>query len=63
MKQALKDALFFLDYPKDCIGALQTLQSFKGTDQEKLAKVREVKEEIKGALKEWIAAIKDEKIF
>ena len=32
---------------------------FQGTDKEKLAKVREVKEEIKGALKEWIATIKD----
>jgi arsenate reductase len=32
---------------------------FQGTDQEKLAKVREVKEEIRGALKEWIATIKD----
>ncbi len=28
---------------------------FQGTDQEKLAKVREVKEEIKGAVKEWIS--------
>jgi arsenate reductase len=32
---------------------------FQGTDKEKLAKVREVKEEIKGALKEWITTIKD----
>jgi arsenate reductase len=32
---------------------------FQGTDREKLAKVRGVKEEIKGALKEWIATIKD----
>lgn len=33
---------------------------FQGSDQERLAKVREVKEEIKGAIKEWIAAIKHE---
>ena len=31
---------------------------FQGTDKEKLAKVREVKEEIKRALKEWIATVK-----
>ena len=32
---------------------------FQGTDKEKLAKVREVKEEIKGVLKKWIATVKD----
>lgn len=32
---------------------------FQGTDKEKLAKVREVKEEIKEALKVWIAAVRD----
>ena len=32
---------------------------FQGTDKEKLAKVREVKEEIKRTLKEWIATVKD----
>jgi arsenate reductase len=32
---------------------------FQGTDKEKLAKVRDVKEEIKKTLKEWIATIKD----
>ena len=32
---------------------------FQGTDKEKLAKVREVKEEIKGALKKWISTVKD----
>jgi arsenate reductase len=32
---------------------------FQGTDNEKLSQVREVKKEIRGALKEWIATIKD----
>jgi len=32
---------------------------FQGTDQEKLAKVREVKEEIKEVIKEWIAIVRD----
>jgi arsenate reductase len=32
---------------------------FQGTDKEKLSKVREVKEEIRGTLKEWITKIKD----
>lgn len=31
---------------------------FQGTDQEKLTKVREVKEEIRAKLKEWITTIK-----
>jgi len=33
---------------------------FQGSDQERLARVREVKEEIKGTIKEWIAAIRHE---
>lgn len=32
---------------------------FQGTDKEKLVKVREVKEEIKGALEQWIAKVQD----
>ena len=32
---------------------------FQGTDQEKLAKVRQVREEIKEVLKQWITRIKD----
>jgi arsenate reductase (thioredoxin) len=31
---------------------------FQGTDQEKLSKVREVKEEIRAKLKEWITTVK-----
>ncbi len=31
---------------------------FQGADKEKLARVREVKEEIKATLKEWIATVK-----
>jgi len=32
---------------------------FQGTDKEKLEKIRKVKEDIKGALKEWTAAVRD----
>ena len=32
---------------------------FQGTDQEKLAKVREVKEKIEEVIKEWIATVRD----
>jgi arsenate reductase len=32
---------------------------FQGTHQEKLVKVREVKEEIRGIIKQWLATMKD----
>ena len=32
---------------------------FQGTDAEKLVKVREVREEIKGVIKQWISTVKD----
>jgi len=35
---------------------------FQGTDKEKLAKVREVKEQIKRAIKEWIPTVKYGKV-
>ena len=31
---------------------------FQGSDEEKLAKVREVREEIRGVIKQWLATIK-----